>query len=120
AGRGQAVLHLQGRLTAGISPGIRAAAAHMLQRHVEPAELMRWWWGKFEPTADWILTAADLGIITATGNDQETNLAAAVAMADCDEEWSVEVLSRGGYAGNADAILTLGKDDLGDGAFDAL
>lgn len=120
AGRGQAVQHLQGRLTAGISPGIRVAAAHMLRRHVEPIELTRWWWSRFEPTADWILTAADLGIITASGNDQETNLAAAAAMADCDEEWSVEVLARGGYAGNADAILTLGKDDLGDGAFEAL
>ena len=92
----------------------------MLRRHVEPTELTRWWWSKFEPTADWILTAADLGIITASGNDQETNLAAAAAMADCDEEWSVEELARGGYAGNADAILTLGKDHLGDGAFEAL
>jgi hypothetical protein len=121
AGRGQAVHHLQGRLVAaGIDPVSRRAAAHMLRRHVEPAELTRWWWSKFETTADWILTAADLGAVSASGNEQEANLAAAATKAGSDEEWSVEVLARGGYAGSADAILTLCKDDVGDGAFDVL
>lgn len=120
AGRGQAVHHLQGRLGAGISAGVREATAHMLRRHVEPAELTRWWWSTFEPTADWIETAADLGSVSASGNDQEAKLAAAAKKAGSDQGWSVEVLARGGYAGNADAILTLCKDDLGDGAFDVL
>lgn len=120
AGRAQAVHHLQGRLAADISPGIREAAARMLRRHVEPAELTRWWWSKFEATADWIRTAADLGTVTASGNVQEANLAAAATTAGSDEEWSAEVLARGGYAGNSDAILSLCKDDLGDGAFDVL
>lgn len=120
AGRSQAVLHLQARLTSESSDGIRRAVAHMLRRHVEPAELAKWSWSEFQPTGDWLTTAADLGVVSASGADQEANLAAAVSAAESDAEWSAEVLARGGYLGNADQVLEICKEDIGDGAFDVL
>ena len=120
AGRGQAVLHLQARLTSETSAGIRRAAASTLRRHVEPTELTKWWWSQFEPTGRWLQTAADLGVVSAAGGEQESNLAAAAAAAESDLEWPAEILGRGRYAGNADAILAVAKKDIGDGAFEIL
>ena len=120
AGRGQAVLHLRARLTGESTAGIRQAAASMLRRHVEASELTKWWWSEFSPTGDWLHVAADLGIVSAAGNDQEKKLAEAASATESDDEWSAETVARGGYGGNADVVLAVCKADIGDGAFDVL
>lgn len=68
----------------------------------------------------WLQAAADLGVVSASGNEQETNLAAAASAAESDRDWSVEILARGSYAGNADKVLAICKEDIGDGAFEVL
>jgi hypothetical protein len=120
AGRTQAVLHLQARLTSPTPDGTRRGAARMLRRHVERAELTKWWWSQFQPNGDWFRSAADLSVVTASGADQEANLAAAASAAETDAEWAVELLARGGYAGNADQVLAVCKQDISDGAFEVL
>lgn len=120
AGRSQAVQHLKARLTSETSVGVRRAAAHLMRRHLEASELTVWWWSEFAPTREWLLTAADLGSVSASGKEQEESLAAAALATGPDTEWSAEVLARGAYAGNADQVLAVCKEDIGDGAFDLI
>jgi hypothetical protein len=120
AGRNQAVLHLQARLTSPCPNGTRQATARMLQRHVERADLTRWWWSEFRASGDWLRTAADLGVAAGSGPNQEANLAAAASAAGANAEWPIELLARGGYAGNADQVLAVCMQDISDGAFDVL
>ncbi len=120
AGRNQAVVHLKARLASPAANGTRQAAARMLRRHGDRADLTKWWWSKFQPSGDWLETAADLGAIAAFGAEQEGKLANAVSNADGDTRWGVELLARGGYAGNADDVLAVCKEQIGDGAVDVL
>jgi len=120
AGRTQAVLHLQARLSLSIPDSTRRASARMLRRHAETTELTKWWWSKFRPTGDWLRTGADLGVVTASGGGQEEDLAAAASATETKTEWAAELLARGGYTGNADQVLAICKRDIADGAVDVL
>lgn len=120
AGRSQAALHLRKRLLERNPEGIRLASARMLRRHTDdPTELARWWWDQFKASGEWIRTAADLGVMDAAAG-KGADFAAAVRAGDCDDEWACEVLARGGYAGGADDVLSICKDEFNDGAVDVL
>ena len=93
----------------------------MLRRHSEdPAELASWWWSEFHASAEWLRSAAYLGVADVAAGKSALDLTAAMKASDSSDEWTAELLARGRYSGSDDDVLRLCMDDINDGAVEVL
>lgn len=117
AGRTQAVAHLKKRLGSETPPELRSVVGAVLRRHATAEDrLAHWWWGHFQPTVEWLRTAAQLGGLRNVTKDQESKIAALAETASTGADWLTEILLDGEYTGSADKILNAVKDEINDGA----
>lgn len=117
AGRSQAVAHLKERLKGGESSGIRQAAAASLAAHaVASDDVAGWWWGRFEPTSDWLRVASTLRVLGSLDPGRTARLRQALSATGLESDWHTALLSHGGYDGSDEEVLTAVHVDLNDGA----
>lgn len=122
AGRSQVVLHAKSRLLdPALTPGTRHALARTLARHATDGDnVSQWIWSQFAPTENWLATAAALEAIENPTGQHATKLAEAVATVSTDQTWMGELLMHGGYQGSTDAVLSICKSEINDGAAEVL
>ncbi|MGO1315430.1 MAG: NACHT domain-containing protein [Cellulomonadaceae bacterium] len=116
AGRAQAVAHLQDRLPATPRGSVRVLVEQCLLAHaVVDDDLTGWWWARFAPTDEWLLTASRLRVLSRLPADRIGDLRSAVNATMHSPEWSAELLLHGGYDGTDDAIARAIVDSLNQG-----
>lgn len=121
AGRAQAVRHLEDRLPGEGSPAVREVITSSLRRHATPDDdLPGWWWGRFEPTMEWLEVCAGLDALRSLDGTRNGQLVELLASVRSDTTWRSELLAQGGYDRLTDAVVKLVIDELNDGAIDAL
>ena len=115
------VRHLKARLVDEPSIEIRTATARALRRHCNSEDgLHSWWWDQDKSTLAWLRTATELGLLVSLNDSQSETLATVLHHAESDSLWRIELLAVGGYDGRRGDILALCKNELNDGAVDAI
>ncbi|MCC5578219.1 HNH endonuclease [Microtetraspora sp. AC03309] len=121
AGRSQVVEHVKERLEDEQSPVMRATLAACLRRHaVSYDNLADWWWKHQQSNWAWLQTAGQLGLLSDLSPRRESDLAALLRVVTSDTVWATEILQQGGYNGTADDVLIVVRNEINDGAGDAL
>lgn len=121
AGRAQAVRHLKSRLSTESSADTRTALSRVLQRHARSEDkIAAWWWEHGDRTQQWLETASDLGAFAQLHDHQSEALAKLLDRVDSPRTWLTALLIRGSYDGRHPAVLTSCRNDLNEGAGDAL
>lgn len=121
AGRIQAVRHLKSRLEGFPPAGVQQALTASLRRHAtESDNIGGWWWSRYEESSQWLETASSLGILGNLSASDEERLAAVLRHYASASRWGVELLTAGGYSGTTDDVLGVVRDEINDGAVEAL
>ncbi|WP_243842152.1 HNH endonuclease [Microbacterium hydrocarbonoxydans] len=119
AGRDQAIRHLKSRLEVESSDDMRALVADSLGLHAHQEEVADWWWDRHDPSAQWLDTAARLGILWNLDEERSEQLARSLSTPPS-KRWHVDQLGLGAYGGNDDRILDYALADLNEGAIDVV
>lgn len=121
AGRIQAVQHLKTRLVTESDSEVRVAVTSSLRRHVVDADsLSSWWWDQSESADAWLDTASKLRVLNGLTPANETRLLHLLNSYKSNSIWATQHLTAGGYDGIQEDILTIVKEEINDGAAEAI